>query len=434
MLHKRFILTGLSLISFVCFLDANPVRPLAQSFVKVYESPDAQTIPVYNPSIVRSATGRLIASYNVSGRFSDIRGAGYIVTSDDRGETWTERASANIGQTRLFTAGDKIYSIGSATPLRIMMSADDGDTWTEPVPIATGTWHQTASNFIHSNGYVYLALEKRLGRRIDAWPVGEFAPILLRGRIEDDLTIPENWTFSSELPFERIIPGYHDNELQIDFFGIPFYAQSYPGRNNLAARRSMSPMGWLETNVVQIKDPRHYWYDPMERTFHLLMRAHTGRTGYAAMAKVVEQEDGSMRTMLETVPSGNEVLFLPMPGGQMRFHILQDDETGLYWLLGSQATDSMTRAEMLPPERFGLPDNERHRMVLHFSSNLVDWIFAGVVAIGDSPKEARHYAAMAIDGDDLVILSRSGDSRARSAHDGNLITFHRVRDFRNLVY
>jgi len=41
---------------------------------------------------------------------------------------------------------------------------------------------------------------------------------------------------------------------------------------------------------------------------------------------------------------------------------------------------------------------------------------------------------MAIDGDDLVVLSRSGDERAKTAHDGNLITFHRVRDFRGLVY
>ena len=41
---------------------------------------------------------------------------------------------------------------------------------------------------------------------------------------------------------------------------------------------------------------------------------------------------------------------------------------------------------------------------------------------------------LAIDGDDLVIVSRSGDEQARNAHDGNLVTFHRVRNFRSLVY
>ena len=41
---------------------------------------------------------------------------------------------------------------------------------------------------------------------------------------------------------------------------------------------------------------------------------------------------------------------------------------------------------------------------------------------------------MDIDGDDLVILSRSGDENAQSAHNGNIVTFHRVKDFRGLVY
>jgi hypothetical protein len=38
------------------------------------------------------------------------------------------------------------------------------------------------------------------------------------------------------------------------------------------------------------------------------------------------------------------------------------------------------------------------------------------------------------DGDDLHVLSRSGDHRARNTHDGNLITFHTVHDFHKLVY
>ena len=53
---------------------------------------------------------------------------------------------------------------------------------------------------------------------------------------------------------------------------------------------------------------------------------------------------------------------------------------------------------------------------------------------GITPTESRHYAAMVIDGDDLDILSRSGDSRAQCAHNVNLITFHKVKNFRDLVY
>ena len=181
-------------------------------------------------------------------------------------------------------------------------------------------------------------------------------------------------------------------------------------------------------------DEKHYWFDPQGRTYHLLARAHTGGTGYACLAKVVEQEDGSMQTCFEHVPSGRRQVFLPMPGGQMRFHILYDPQTRLYWLLSTQATDSMTRSELLPDDRYNLPNNERRRLTLHFSRNLVDWCFAGLVAVGEMEKASRHYAIMAIDGEDLLVLSRSGDWRARSAHDGNLITLHRVKNFRTLVY
>ena len=62
------------------------------------------------------------------------------------------------------------------------------------------------------------------------------------------------------------------------------------------------------------------------------------------------------------------------------------------------------------------------------------WCFAGIVAIGPQEKASRHYASMIVDGDDLHVLSRSGDERANNAHDGNLITFHTIRDFRRLIY
>ena len=40
-------------------------------------------------------------------------------------------------------------------------------------------------------------------------------------------------------------------------------------------------------------------------------------------------------------PSGARVLYVPCPGGQMRFHILYDEVSRLYWLLASVATESM---------------------------------------------------------------------------------------------
>ena len=118
----------------------------------------------------------------------------------------------------------------------------------------------------------------------------------------------------------------------------------------------------------------------------------------------------------------------------MKFHVLFDSQSKLFWLLSTQATDSMIRPDRMPDDRFSIPNNERQRLQLHFSKNMVDWCFAGMVATGPADNASRHYASMVIDGEDLAILSRSGDENAKSPHDGNLITFHRVPNFRSLVF
>ena len=108
-----------------------------------------------------------------------------------------------------------------------------------------------------------------------------------------------------------------------------------------------------------------------------------------------------------------------IPGGDLKFHILYDPESRLYWLLHSQIDGRM---------------NYRRRLALSYSPDLLRWTFAGLVAVGPTDHSARHYATMIQDGDDLFIVSRSGDERARTAHDGNIVTFHRIKDFRKLIY
>ena len=411
------------------------VRPLADDYVVVCESHSPSNVYCYTPGLAVAAQGRLVATMDFGGSgWKKGEPRGRIFVSDDRGKSWAQRASFPFGHARPFVAGASLYVLGQAGDLMVVRSDDNGETWSEPARLTDKQhWHQSACNVWTANGCVYLVMERRVTQAIQSWPVGELAPVLLRGRLDADLTRRESWTFASELSFRDTIPNI-EKDPSIDFFGVPFYDSAYPRGALPAPRRNSAPIGWLETNVIQFTDPGHAWHDPSGKTFHLWMRAHTGGTGYAAVAKVVERADGSMVTLLEKVPSGKTALFLPCPGGQMRFHVLYDAPTRLFWLLSSQATDSMTRAELLPADRYNLPNNERHRLQLHFSKNMVDWCFAGLVATGKTPREARHYASMVIDGDDLHVLSRSGDSRAKSAHDGNLITFHTVRSFRNLVY
>jgi hypothetical protein len=214
--------------------------------------------------------------------------------------------------------------------------------------------------------------------------------------------------------------------------GAPFYPTDPEAAKRTGTRPLRAP-GWLETNVVRFRDPRHIWHDPTGRTFYLFMRAHTGTTNLAAIVRGVEGADGSLTVELASAPSGAPLVYIPFPGGHLKFFILYDAPSGLFWLASSQSTDSLVRPDAMPQGRHSLPNGERNRLALHYSSNCLDWQFAGLVAVGDAPAHSRHYASLAVHGDDLLVLSRSADAQARNAHDCNMITLHRVERFRELA-
>ncbi len=414
------------------------MKKLSDLSVEVYHSPDPKNIFAFSPGICALESGRLIATMDRGGpwfKTDEASGVerGQIFLSDDGGESWRLAGTFPFCHARPFVAGDAVYILGQAGDLNIIRSTDGGETWSAPQKLTEGqSWHQAPSNVHYAKGNIYLVMERAMYNDCKTWNVSVLAPVLMRAKCEDDLTLRDSWTFASEMCLRDTV----DLE-KCNYFGMPFYEPL--DRTALVVcsepvKRYFPPPGWLETNVVRFTDTRHFWYDPSGNTLHLFMRAHTGGTNMAAILKVIENSDGTMTTMTENAPSGNPIIFVPFPGGQMKFHILYDEVTKLYWLLSTQATDSMCRPECLETDRYDLPNNERQRLVLHFSRNCIDWCFAGLVEKGDTQRQSRHYASMAIYGEDLIILSRSGDQDAFSAHNTDMITAHRVRNFRSLVY
>ena len=424
------------------------MTPLAQDYVALYKSDDPQNTCAYSPGIWRCPNGRLLATMDLGSLRQNEKpnpdgspkpaheGLNCrVMTSDHGDENWDTRADLDLYHARPFAAGGSLYVMGHRGDLKIARSTDNGTTWSNAIKLTEGEfWHQAPANVWHANGCVYLVMERRRDRNVEGWYPSELEPILMRGRISDDLTRRESWTMAKTPVFHEAVSDHGS-----DGFGIPFYPGRYPEVWMAKdGKRGAAPIGWLEANVIQLLDPNHVWHDPTGKTFHLWLRAHTGLTNYAMMARVQENGsqpgEGDMELSFESAPSGVPIHYLPMPGGHMKFHVLYDEQTKTYWLLSSQSTDSMRNIDRMPPDRYGLPDNQRSRLQLHFSTNMVDWIFAGMVCIGETENCSRHYASMAIDGDDLVVLSRSGDKHGLNPHDTNMITFHRVSEFRSLIY
>jgi hypothetical protein len=418
--------------------DRTAVIPILDpSPAVLYESPDPANIIAYSPGLAVFPDGTFIATmdheHTLKGEMCPDGNPmkGRIFTSSDRGKTWVQRGVMPIYHARPFVAGNSVYVLGHCHDLGILRSDDGGKTWGNVSWLSKGQiWHQAPCNVHYARGKVYLVMERVTDPDWPEWPVCLMAPVVMAADVNADLTKRDSWTFSNELVYQDVVKEYGEPGL----VGVPFFNYGDTTPDIPGDHRPMAHVGWLETNVVQFTDPDHVWHDPAGRTFHLWMRAHTGSTNYAAILKAVESRNGFLTVSVERAPSGEPVVFLPCPGGHMKFHILYDAPSRLFWLLGSQSTDSMTRPDCLPDDRFNLPSNERHRLVLHFSKNCVDWCFAGRIDDTGAYGQSRHYASMAIHGDDLLVLSRSGDHRAKSAHDGNLITFHTVRDFRRLVY
>ena len=419
------------------------MRALADNLKIVYRSERPHDIHCYTPGILAAPDRRLIATFDLGGdgvkdmpgpkgsRAAGTRfGAGKIFVSDDEGHTWSERHRFPFWHARPFLAGGRVYVLGHDGDLMIMSSDDNGETWSDPVRLTAGMkWHGSSCNVHYDHGHLYLAMDERRDLAVEGWNTAGLAPRVLRAGVEDDLLEMKNWTISDAKAFNEIV-----SPDDLDLFGIPFYKSPPRSPASLESGRTCAPMGWLEPNVVRFTDPAHIWHDPNGRTLHILLRTNTGGTGYAALIKILEHNDGKMISTFETVPSGKKALFIPFPGGHLKFFILYDPLGKLYWLLSSQATDSMTRITHMSAIRYNLPNNERHRLQLHFSKNCIDWCFAGLVTAGTTERHARNYASMAIDRDDLVILCRSGDEYASDPQYTNLITFHRVKDFRHLVY
>lgn len=385
--------------------------------ITIFESPDPAGIYCYTPAVIVGEKGRLIAAVDLGGpgtpalegprsEKGDFASGNQVrvFLSDDGGVKWRESSTRiALAHETLFRAGGFLYMLGHAGKLQICRSADNGETWSEPSTLEEShSWHQSCTHVEFANGKVYVIYEERLGHK--TWP--DVALVLMSAKTDADLLKRESWIFSEPYdpsPDIESMRGtgacmFHRTEYTDGYYQYP---------------------GILESHVVAVHDPKHRLYDPSFRSFMILARAHTGFKNRGAILKGVEHEDGSLAIERYELDGGEKLFYLPFPGGDLKFHLDYDPVSKLYWMVNSQIDGIHC---------------DRRRMQLMFSPDCFNWTYAGMLAVGPSENGSRHYATLAFDGDDIVVVSRSGDERAKNPHDNNLTTFHRVKNFRSLIY
>jgi hypothetical protein len=110
-------------------------------------------------------------------------------------------------------------------------------------------------------------------------------------------------------------------------------------------------------------------------------------------------------------------------GGTAKFVIDRDEKTGVYYSIVNRVTD---------PSSY----NQRNIASLAVSQDLFHWkIIKDLLNASDeAPEEVGFQYILHIPlGDDLLYVSRTAINHAHNFHDSNCITFHREKNFRQLL-
>jgi len=406
----------------------SPYNPgfLADEYEIVYKSDDPLYLYPMSPFVVPLESGRLIATFDLNGdHVNDRIPYGYeenpnwigqhvvVAYSDDEGKTWNYSLERPGLFARVFEDGGKVYLIyrADAGMLNVAVSEDDGLTWSEGSVIDRRSWHSAPTGIIRKGDCLYMTMELSVN--------GSLAPILIRAKSGTDLTKAENWSFSQELSLMEIVKDARREDL--DYTGI-------------MTENPSADIRWLEGNLFQIYDPEHPWYDPTMSTFYVYSRLTAGRAGYAGLLKITENADGTMTASAVEAESGNMQLLVALPGGNDKFSMLYDEESGLYWLASNLCHNSIIDRQYANGDQQGHPMHERDRLALWFSKDALNWEFAGMISEGETEKESRSYPYICVDGDDILVVTRCGTADCNSSHDNDILSFHRIKDFRDLVY
>jgi hypothetical protein len=390
-------------------------QPLAQTYSAVWHNPDSEQY-VEGCGLVRLDAGTFVAVVPVVPRlkWSEERRATqsrtHVVRSTDKGVTWKPVAELPYYSGIPWTHAGKLYLFvnkGGTTyrndDLLLLRSDDGGVNWSAPVTLFKGHYWNCHTGIVIRNQRIYaatdnLGLGTSYGSTVDSSKNVARGSCVVSGDLSRDPMDPAAWRISNTVPLTPIPPA----------FANPKFSKSTNGDL------------YLEPNVIEMN----------------------GRIRVLATVKPSRQTTANIGVVLDLAENGNDLelkftQYFAMPGGQLKYCVIWDDVSKMFWATSNLVVDSQGEFDWWAKgsERgnfWGTGGNDRRTLMLHYSLDGLNWFQAGCIAQARQISQSFMYARPVVDGDDLVLISRSSVA-APNQHDADYATFHRVRNFRELA-
>ncbi len=264
--------------------------------------------------------------------------------------------------------------------LLIGKSADGGKSFTAPVVLLRGSNGKHGNDGIHKNPQNIVTYKGRIYETLEwgSWNNSKFqhAAMVMSCDKNDDLLVPENWSFTEPRCFDA----------------------NFSAKTKELPEVNMTIEGTLTVNT--------------DGKLVNIMRFGNGKN----YALVYEVDTENPEAKLEYSDCIN------FPAHLSKFMIKFDSVSGKYYTIANRIYDR---------EKPGA----RNLLSLMTSENLNEWktvcdLFD--MRDADADKVAMQYIDFEFDGDDIIFLSRTALNNAKSFHDTNYSTFHRIKSFRSL--
>ena len=301
-----------------------------------------------------------------------------IYRSDDDGKTWhyvSELMPCFWG--KLFVHKGELYMLSVSTEfgdLQIGKSTDGGKTFSAPIVILRGSNGKKRNRGIHKNPQNVMYFGGRIYHTLE-WSSKLHDAMVMSCDVNDDLLVPENWSFSEpkRLGFEAPeLENYHD--------------QCYAVEGTLV----VDPQGKL-LEIMRFNN-----FDGYALVYEVDTENHEAPLKYSRLMK--------------------------FPGNLVKFMIKYDEVSKKYYSIICRIHDEVVI-------------DTRNLLSLVCSENLENWELVCDLhdyRHCDHEKIGFQYVDFYFEGDDIIYLCRTGMNGANSHHNTNYATFHRIENFREL--